>query len=341
MVDDTSDINSAGTVHNRHSQVGADMLISGADTAGTAAATGETADAGTSVPTVAEPTLPRADKHSTDLDFARDSMAAIERQIVELVTAELIWDALTFAIQQSPKLLAPASAAQDDENNDDVKELSSPLVYAPQKRGLANGRNVSSPSKSMSMDRPNGRWSAAGPFSLPVHAVQTLDSKPSTNNTPPVPISPTITKPRRMSDAVLSGSSRMEASYSEPSPSSLTVDGTSKLKKEFMSRKKRDDDKPVVGTKVAEGHANFVLMYDMLTGLRIAVSRCVAKPYRELLPEDFRDKHKLTFDIMGNELTPSSKYDFKFKDYAPWVFRYIREHFKIEAADYLVFARLV
>lgn len=35
-------------------------------------------------------------------------------------------------------------------------------------------------------------------------------------------------------------------------------------------------------------------------------------------------------------MTPSAKYDFKFKDYAPWVFRHIRAHFKIDPADYLV-----
>lgn len=40
---------------------------------------------------------------------------------------------------------------------------------------------------------------------------------------------------------------------------------------------------------------------------------------------------------MGNELTPSAKYDFKFKDYAPWVFRYIREDiFGLDPADYLL-----
>jgi hypothetical protein len=38
----------------------------------------------------------------------------------------------------------------------------------------------------------------------------------------------------------------------------------------------------------------------------------------------------------GNELTPGVKYDFKFKDYAPWVFRNLRESFKIDPADYMV-----
>lgn len=38
----------------------------------------------------------------------------------------------------------------------------------------------------------------------------------------------------------------------------------------------------------------------------------------------------------GNELTPGVKYDFKFKDYAPWVFRHLRERFRVDAADYMV-----
>src|SRR5882762_1079581 len=40
---------------------------------------------------------------------------------------------------------------------------------------------------------------------------------------------------------------------------------------------------------------------------------------------------------IGNELTPSAKYDFKFKDYAPWVFRELREDsFHLDPADYLL-----
>lgn len=38
----------------------------------------------------------------------------------------------------------------------------------------------------------------------------------------------------------------------------------------------------------------------------------------------------------GNELTPSAKYDFKFKDYAPWVFRRLRAKFRLDPADYLM-----
>jgi hypothetical protein len=42
------------------------------------------------------------------------------------------------------------------------------------------------------------------------------------------------------------------------------------------------------------------------------------------------------FYSTGDELTPGAKYDFKFKDYAPWVFRGLRERFGIDPADYLV-----
>jgi 1-phosphatidylinositol-4-phosphate 5-kinase len=44
----------------------------------------------------------------------------------------------------------------------------------------------------------------------------------------------------------------------------------------------------------------------------------------------------LTCGSTGNELTPSAKYDFKFKDYAPWVFRHLRAKFKLDPADYLM-----
>ncbi|KAJ3413105.1 Phosphatidylinositol-4-phosphate 5-kinase [Chytridiales sp. JEL 0842] len=91
-----------------------------------------------------------------------------------------------------------------------------------------------------------------------------------------------------------------------------------------------------IGTPVKEGHSNYMLMFDMLTGIRVSVSRCIAKPPRRLEDTDFTAAHKLAFDVSGNELTPSASYDFKFKDYSPWVFRGIREIFKIDPSDYLI-----
>ncbi|KAG8907139.1 Phosphatidylinositol-4-phosphate 5-kinase [Tulasnella sp. 403] len=98
-----------------------------------------------------------------------------------------------------------------------------------------------------------------------------------------------------------------------------------------------DEDKPLVGKIIGEDHVNYVLMYNMLTGIRVAVSRCQAKIKRPLTDEDYTASHKYSFDIVGNELTPSAKYDFKFKDYAPSVFRELREdHFRLDPSDYLV-----
>ncbi|KAG5936879.1 hypothetical protein E4U60_002303 [Claviceps pazoutovae] len=101
-------------------------------------------------------------------------------------------------------------------------------------------------------------------------------------------------------------------------------------------KEEEDDDRVLVGTKVDETHANWVTAYNMLTGIRVSVSRTNAKLDRELTDADFEAKQKSTFDITGNELVPSAKYDFKFKDYAPWVFRRLRSLFRLDPADYLM-----
>ncbi|RLV83074.1 putative phosphatidylinositol 4-phosphate 5-kinase [Meyerozyma sp. JA9] len=105
-------------------------------------------------------------------------------------------------------------------------------------------------------------------------------------------------------------------------------------------KKKRDlelalDDEVLVGNKISEGHENFVMAYNMLTGIRVAVSRN-AGVMKKLDESDFKKTTKLTFNMDGSELTPSSKYDFKFKDYNPAVFRELRTMFGIDPADYLV-----
>ncbi|KAF5553915.1 1-phosphatidylinositol-4-phosphate 5-kinase [Fusarium phyllophilum] len=112
------------------------------------------------------------------------------------------------------------------------------------------------------------------------------------------------------------------------------------LRQKRASKRRRkeeeDDDRVLVGTKVDENHANWETAYNMLTGIRVSVSRTNAKLDRELTDADFETKQKSTFDIAGNELVPSAKYDFKFKDYAPWVFRRLRALFRLDPADYLM-----
>lgn len=109
-----------------------------------------------------------------------------------------------------------------------------------------------------------------------------------------------------------------------------------KQKRARKQRQDTDDERVVVGTKVDDTHVNYVTAYNMLTGIRFVVSRNNAKLDRELNEADFAMKQKFSFDITGNELTPSTKYDFKFKDYAPWVFRQLRSTFQIDPAEYLM-----
>jgi 1-phosphatidylinositol-4-phosphate 5-kinase len=73
-----------------------------------------------------------------------------------------------------------------------------------------------------------------------------------------------------------------------------------------------------------------------------------AKIDRPLKEEDFKFCQKFVFDLYkcfrwgvtnrskGNELSPASTHDFRFKDYAPWVFRYLRTAFHLDPAEYLV-----
>ena len=115
---------------------------------------------------------------------------------------------------------------------------------------------------------------------------------------------------------------------------------TETIRQKRASRRRRkeeeEDDRVMVGTKVDMHHVNWVTAYNMLTGIRFTVSRTNAKLDRELTDQDFTARYKFSFDITGNELTPSARYDFKFKDYAPWVFRRLRAKFKLDPGDYLM-----
>jgi 1-phosphatidylinositol-4-phosphate 5-kinase len=60
---------------------------------------------------------------------------------------------------------------------------------------------------------------------------------------------------------------------------------------------KKEDPKVLVGNLIGEDHVNYVLMYNMLTGIRIGVSRCQAKIKRPLTDEDYTARHKFSFDM--------------------------------------------
>lgn len=95
-------------------------------------------------------------------------------------------------------------------------------------------------------------------------------------------------------------------------------------------------DEVLVGTRVSEGHESFVTAYNMLTGIRVAVSRCTAKNNRSLTEADYIATDEINFDLSGGGHSHSSKYIFQFKDYSPWVFRHLRDFFRLDPADYLM-----
>lgn len=155
--------------------------------------------------------------------------------------------------------------------------------------------------------------------------------------------SPTVAGPRRASLSLARRTTRSmqsDAPRDDVVPDEDAARWAEALRQKRASKRKRkeaeDDDRVLVGTKVDESHANWVTAYNMLTGIRVSVSRTNAKLDREVTDADFDVKQKSTFDIAGNELVPSAKYDFKFKDYAPWVFRRLRTMFRLDPADYLM-----
>lgn len=87
--------------------------------------------------------------------------------------------------------------------------------------------------------------------------------------------------------------------------------------------------------KIDKKHEKYAFMYHMLTGIRLSVSRTDGNIDRSLTPDDYKAVHKLASDVTGAELEPKQRYDFKFKDYCPFVFRKIREAFGLTARKYL------
>lgn len=66
---------------------------------------------------------------------------------------------------------------------------------------------------------------------------------------------------------------------------------------EKRRREEEADDRVLVGTKVDQTHANWVMAYNMLTGIRFVVSRINAKMDRALTDEDFTARNKFSFDM--------------------------------------------
>lgn len=104
-----------------------------------------------------------------------------------------------------------------------------------------------------------------------------------------------------------------------------------------------DDDQEVThvaGHRIGEGDVNFNIVYDMLTGIRYTVSSRMKSTQTDvqLTNKDFSFNNKLVFDRKGSEPLQDSiltHYEFKFKDYAPKVFKDLRKTFGLNEKDYI------
>eukprot|EP01102_Stenamoeba_stenopodia_P009426 TRINITY_DN2776_c0_g1_i1.p1 TRINITY_DN2776_c0_g1~~TRINITY_DN2776_c0_g1_i1.p1 ORF type:complete len:698 (+),score=192.80 TRINITY_DN2776_c0_g1_i1:263-2356(+) len=93
-----------------------------------------------------------------------------------------------------------------------------------------------------------------------------------------------------------------------------------------------------IGKPITKDDKSYELMFDMLLGIRVTVSKETAKRVqREPAASDFRRKIEYWVPSRGSNTTPAHPgRDFKFRDYAPFVFRQLRDKFNIDSADYLL-----
>jgi 1-phosphatidylinositol-4-phosphate 5-kinase len=98
------------------------------------------------------------------------------------------------------------------------------------------------------------------------------------------------------------------------------------------------NERTATSNLISAGHESFELIFMMLMGIRTCVGRfCAQAQARELTAADFEQKWEGDFLARGSAETPAhGHHDFRFKDYAPLVFRQIRERFGIEAPDYML-----
>eukprot|EP00761_Pharyngomonas_kirbyi_P012551 gb/GECH01012578.1/.p1 GENE.gb/GECH01012578.1/~~gb/GECH01012578.1/.p1 ORF type:complete len:486 (+),score=102.55 gb/GECH01012578.1/:1-1458(+) len=90
------------------------------------------------------------------------------------------------------------------------------------------------------------------------------------------------------------------------------------------------------GEVVFKGHPSYGLMVSLQLAITIVVGHINTRPQRDISVDDFKLCNNIAFPSQGSSRTPPHHgRDFQFKDYAPMVFRHLRERFGISAEDYL------
>jgi len=136
----------------------------------------------------------------------------------------------------------------------------------------------------------------------------------------------------------LGGPSASEKPSASERPRNSDGAGPSAGGREQEEEEGASHEKTATTNLISAGHESFELIFMMLMGIRTSVGRfCAQAQARELASSDFEQQWEGDFLGKGSAETPAhGHYDFRFKDYAPLVFRQIRERFGIEAPDYML-----
>lgn len=135
-----------------------------------------------------------------------------------------------------------------------------------------------------------------------------------------------------------------------PQPTVLEHVDTHDLIKLLRWKRKRTDSKKItkqksyVRGKVIDGeHELYTLSIAVMIGVRTSITRTNTElnsgpGHRWVKPMDFKADEKYEFRPKGGSLTPPHMlaHTFKFKDYAPIVFAYLRRMFGVNEFDFLL-----
>jgi len=93
------------------------------------------------------------------------------------------------------------------------------------------------------------------------------------------------------------------------------------------------------GEVIYKGHSSYELMMNLQLGIQHSAGRINTRMItgQKLTDDYFEQKAKIMFPRRGSSSTPPHmSNDFKWKDYAPMVFKELRKSFGVDPADYLI-----
>lgn len=91
------------------------------------------------------------------------------------------------------------------------------------------------------------------------------------------------------------------------------------------------------GETIYKGHPSWNIMLNIKLGISYTVGRISPEENRKLKLSDFTYSYKQVFAPEGSTFTPGHNADvFTFKDHAPHAFRHLREHWGVDAQEYMV-----